>query len=139
MARLFPNAIWIALIGGCSAGPVAPDCVDVSEPCTELYPATWENVYTNTLESKCAVAGGACHGVAEAQGAQGGLFFDDLEASHGRLVSGMWVEPGDPSCSPLFVRLETDDPDLRMPPGAEPLAASERCSIKKWIAEGAAP
>jgi len=142
MARLLSFPIWIALVGGCSgsADPAVPDCIELSdEPCTELYPATWENVYANTLAPKCAVAGGACHGTGEAQGAQGGLLFESLEASHERLVSGGWITPGDPSCSPLLVRLEIDDPDLRMPPGAEPLAASERCSIKKWITEGAAP
>ncbi len=128
-------AVWTA---GCGDDPGAPRCVEIAEqPCDDLYPPTWENVYTNTLAAKCATAGGACHGSPTASGAGGGLYFDTLEDSHQRLLDGGWIEPQDAVCSPVVVRLETDDDSLRMPPGSTPLDTRERCSIRNWIAQGA--
>ncbi len=137
-------AAGCALVGltvsGCGGEPGAPRCVEVTvEPCDELYPPTWENVYTNTLIPKCAAGSGACHTSSDATGAGGGLFFDTPAASHARLLAGEWVVAQDAVCSPVVVRIETDDENLRMPPGQEPLDPRERCSIRHWIAEGAMP
>jgi len=48
-----------------------------------------------------------------------------------------FVKPGDPGCSALVVRLDTDNPILRMPPAGDPLDERERCSIRRWISDGA--
>jgi hypothetical protein len=37
------------------------------------------------------------------------------------------------------VRLDTDDDARRMPPGAQALDEAERCSIARWIEDGAPP
>ena len=46
------------------------------------------------------------------------------------------VLPGDISCSHLIYHLESDEPNVVMPPGA-PLAEEERCAIRQWISNGA--
>lgn len=123
-------------------GPLA--CVDVDpDGCAELYPPTWDRVYSDTLETKCATGGLSCHGSADAEGASlGGLFFADSSAAHALLLEdrgeSTYVIPGDPSCSLLVKRLRTDDPIRRMPPGTT-LMDGEVCSVAKWIAMGAMP
>ena len=113
------------------------ECVEVDSDCTPLYEPTFDNVYEQTLQRSCAVGGGSCH---EASGQQGGLAFDDPdEAYHGLLntsVEHLRVLPSDAECSLLMIRLEQEDPDDAMPPGA-PLDATERCAVQQWIEAGA--
>lgn len=47
------------------------------------------------------------------------------------------VSLGDPGCSALLRRVESSDPDFRMPPGNAPLSGPDRCSIQRWVTEGA--
>jgi len=119
-------------------------CVDVDpDGCAELYPPSWDRVYTDTLVNKCATGGLSCHGSADAEGAAlGGLFFAEPSAAHALLLEDRgeesYVIPGDPDCSLLVIRLATDDPIRRMPPGST-LQDGEICSVAKWIAQGAMP
>lgn len=46
------------------------------------------------------------------------------------------VVPGDPEASELFLRVSSDDPDLRMPPEAA-LEAHQVAALEDWIARGA--
>lgn len=86
------------------------------------------------LAPSCGSQGSACH---PGGGPPGSLTFDAQATTYTELLEGAHVLPGDPACSPLMIRLESDDPDERMPPGTTPIPAGARCSIATWIAEGA--
>lgn len=81
---------------------------------------------------------GICH---SADAGMGGLVFDEVDLAYDLLLGASGgharVQPGDPSCSLLMIRLEGQTSDFRMPPGPTPLLAAERCAIAKWIAAGA--
>jgi hypothetical protein len=61
----------------------------------------------------------------------------DPQSSWDHLTTEALVIAGDPLCSPLFVRIATDDAEIRMPPGSSGLAPGAVCSIGTWIADGA--
>ncbi|GEM_PF-2077878 len=117
-----------------------PECVSYElDACALLYPPTYAQVWTQTLSTGCAQVGGACHAQGDAAGAIHGLTFTDPQLSWDHMLAGdaALVSPGDPLCSPLFVRLAIDDPSLRMPPGASGLDPKVLCSVGTWIADGA--
>ncbi|KIG12961.1 hypothetical protein DB30_00845 [Enhygromyxa salina] len=123
---------------------VVPACIEYTlDGCAQLYPPTYDQVWAQTLTNGCAEFGTACHAQSDAAGAKNGLTFTDPQQSHDHLLMsgerGPLVVPGDPLCSPLFVRLATDDASIRMPPGGSSLAPGALCSIATWIADGAAP
>jgi hypothetical protein len=64
-----------------------------------------------------------------------------LQFSHGGLLTGGLggpaVAPGQPDSSLLVQRLESADPNVRMPLGDPPLGASQIGLVRSWIAEGA--
>jgi len=134
--------IWLVLVSSlvaCSS-ETAPTCVDdLSLDCAPLYdPPTYQTIFERTLRPTCGSGRGTCH-TSDAQ--KGGLVFEDADAAYGLLIGQdghARVVPGDPACSVLMVRLESNSPSFRMPPGPEPLPAAERCAIAKWIADGAA-
>ena len=140
----------LTLLGGCGdsdggddSADAVPGCVEYTlDDCAPLYPATYEQVWTQTLDNGCAQFGTACHAQADAAGATNGLTFVDPQQSFDHLMmtgeQGALVVPGDPLCSPLFVRLATDDAAIRMPPGSSGLDAGALCSIGTWISDGAA-
>jgi hypothetical protein len=115
-----------------------PDCVEYElDGCMALYPATYDQVWTQTFTTSCGTPGSACHAQSGSGGAEGGLTFVDPQMTWDFLTSNQLVVPGDPLCSPLFVRLATDDPQIRMPPGQNGLSAATLCSIGTWISDGA--
>jgi hypothetical protein len=119
-------------------GDEVPECVEYElDGCVALYPATYDQVWTQTLSNSCAQAGSACHAQDGSGGAVNGLVFVDPQGSWDHMMSEALLVPGDPLCSPLFVRLATDDPGIRMPPGSTGLAPAAVCSIGNWIADGA--
>ncbi len=86
------------------------------------------------LSDKCF----ACHGPDENE-RQGDLRLDvETDAKSDRDGYAV-IRPGKPGESELLRRLTTDDPDERMPPGAdnEPLSAAEIATLSDWIARGA--
>jgi hypothetical protein len=108
----------------------AQQCVEIDyEGCALLYPPTWEQVWQQTISTSCSGGGSACHA------GDVGLTFGDQATAYEGLMHE--IVPGDPACSPVMVRLESEDPSFRMPPGNTPLAAGARCSIATWIANGA--
>jgi len=128
----------VLALAGCPGGDDGlPACIEFdSEACTPLFSPTFDRVHAEVLAPRCGLAGGSCHGEPDADGAGGGFVVGDADATHDVLLDG-FVEPGDPSCSLLMVRLNTDDRDDVMPPGSQPLDESIRCSIAQWIAAGA--
>lgn len=126
---------------GDDAGP--PACVEFdAAACTPQFPAEFDRLFDEVLLPICGVQGGACHGNADAAGAPGGLVLDtDRDASHTRLVQarepGPFVVAGDVACSPLAVRVNTDDPLYLMPPGESGLSPGQACALAQWIDAGA--
>ncbi len=117
-----------------------PECVEIDyEGCAQLFPAQYGRIWSETFAPSCGVGGDSCHTSLDASGAHSGVAFDDPQLAWERLTSGdsPHVVAGDPACSPLIVRLEIDDPSLRMPPGNTALDERAVCSIATWIAEGA--
>lgn len=105
------------------------DCVELPAECAPQYAPTFDNVWTNTLSTTCALAG--CHATG-----QGGLTMGTApDEAYAALLDG-YVVPGDPECSLIVSRIEPDG-EGGMPPGSV-LAEEERCAIETWIAEGAA-
>lgn len=119
-----------------------PECVEYAlDGCAPLYPATYDQVWEQTFSDGCAEFGTACHAQDDSEGAKNGLTFVDPQVSWDHLTmtanGSQLVVPGDPLCSPLFVRLVSDDPEIRMPPGTSGLNPGAVCSIGTWISDGA--
>ncbi len=140
--RVLSCAVVLAglVIPGCgddsSEDGGGPMCAEIDSKCTEAFGPTWDNVYKFVIEPSCAAA--ICHG----QQMQGGLNMSSSPEAYQGLVEGVGGKPrvikGDAACSMLTERIETDDPDKRMPYKTMQLSAGERCAIEKWIAAGAA-
>ena len=75
-----------------------------------------------------------CHG---AQQQMSGLRLDSREAALKGGATGAVIVPGDPTASKLVARISSGSDGFRMPPGGEPLSASETSLISAWIAGGA--
>ena len=116
-------------------------CVeDLPSDCAPGFEPTWNNVYANVVRQSCVGSGTSCHGPGAKQG---GL---ELSSASGALAALLGdtdgkprVLPNDPACSTLMIRLETDDPDKRMPRLAGQLTAATRCAVQTWIEMGAKP
>ncbi len=76
-----------------------------------------------------------CHGGVRKQGGISFVFRDEAmaEGASGRRV----IVPGKPGASELIARLESDDPEFRMPHHAPPLAAEQIELFRAWIEQGA--
>jgi len=140
-----------------------PSCVDQAlaeqfiQECTPLYEPTWANVYefefkphtTMQAQSGCGQPGLACHGQGEqdgqivwGEGAHTGLgFVGDAAQTHALLLNSQppFIDPLNLSCSPLVVRMQTEDNNYWMPPGPQTYDSRRRCSMLRWIAQGALP
>lgn len=97
--------------------------------------AAAEDIYFNRdirpiLSSHCV----ACHGGVKQAGGVSFVYADQVLPPEGWIV-----EPGEPDASSLLDRVESDDPELRMPPPdhGPPLAENEIELLKRWIAQGA--
>lgn len=108
-------------------------------PCVANINANFESLHTNLFAQRCGTNGAGCHG---ANATQGNLVLTSADASYAALL-GMdgtrsRVIAGDPTCSLLMQRLETEDAELRMPRGEAKLSEGLRCAVRQWIEEGAA-
>ena len=130
-------ALSLLALTACPSGePPAPSCLEpLSLECSPLYPAEFDQVFSQTLLPKCGVGNGNCH---DATGAKGGLVFRDQAQAYDALIGPGRVLPGDAECSLLVWALAGHGTILEMPPGA-PLSAAERCAITQWVASGAEP
>lgn len=148
MRHRLATSLSLALVTACpadegegdEAGEV-PQCIEYAlDGCAPLYPASYDHVWNQTLADGCAQFGSACHASADAAGAENGMIFADPQQAYDHMTSAgsdSLIVAGDPLCSPFFVRLASDDPDIRMPPGSSGLSDGALCSIGSWIAEGA--
>lgn len=80
-----------------------------------------------------------CHGPDE-EAREAGLRLDVRDGAVADLGGYRAVVPGDAEESEIFLRVTSDDPDMRMPPGDRhpPLAAREIETLRRWIDDGAA-
>jgi hypothetical protein len=120
---------------GMSGGSACLPPLDLE--CTPSYGATFDQFFSRHIEGTCGAGGSFCHGP---DGNKGGLTLDprDPDAAYTALLDpahGL-VIPGDPECSTLIKRLESDDLDFVMPVRT-PLMPGELCAIRKWVANGA--
>ena len=111
-------ACLVAALLGCSKAPPTP-IVDFNR---DIRPI---------LTKSCT----ACHGGVRKQGGISFVFRDEAMAkgASGRRA----IVPGKPGASELIARLESDDPEFRMPHHAPPLAANEIELFRAWIEQGA--
>ncbi|MBC7977181.1 MAG: hypothetical protein H7138_19575 [Myxococcales bacterium] len=107
-------------------------CITVDTSCAPLYPPTFENVYSMTLQTTCGSERSACHSAA---GRAGGMSFEDPAHAYAALVNGR-VLPRDPACSQVIVRTSSVGEDYQMPPG-DPMSEAERCALIQWVQRGA--
>ena len=79
-----------------------------------------------------------CHGPDE-EAREAGLRLDVRDAAVADLGGYRAVEPGDAEESEIFLRVTSDDPDMRMPPADRhpPLTESEIDTLRRWIDDGA--
>jgi len=123
--------------GGAGMGGADACLEPLDLECTPSYSPTYDQIFTRRIVPTCGAGGTSCHGPS---GNKGNLTLDPndpdaaysalLEADHGLVV------PGDPECSVMIQRLESDDLDFVMPV-RQPLMPGELCSIRKWVANGA--
>lgn len=108
--------------------------------CQPAFAPEYASIYELVLLKTCGApaTGSSCHGT---DGAQAGLVLADKNKAYDYLLGHVdgraRVVPGDPECSILEHRLESNDPDFRMPLGNQPLSEGQRCAIRQWIANGA--
>lgn len=125
-------------VAGCNGDEGGDACLEALPRDCAIIWADYEAMHANLLGGTCGggATGASCHAAA---GAKGGLVLQDIDAGYASLLGDDGrprVVPGDPECSELVKRIYSDDPALQMPPG-QPLSDSERCSIVRWVADGA--
>ena len=134
-------AIGLATVLACGddgGNAPAPECLpELPRDCNivwQNYDAIWDNAFSSCGS---ATTGGFCHG---AEGQMAGLLMSDKDTAYDSLLGGndgrARVIPGDPECSTLVQRIESEDAAFQMPPGGR-MTAPQRCSIIQWIAQGA--
>jgi hypothetical protein len=142
-AVLRDGCAWLllaALTGACGSSESAgPPCLsELSLDCSPTYAPTFRAIFDNRLQVTCGAGGRSCH---SSSGRQAGLVLDDFDAAYAALLGSdaagrARVVPGDPECSLLEQRLESNDSDYVMPVGAK-LKDGELCAVRQWIASGA--
>jgi hypothetical protein len=81
----------------------------------------------------------ACHGF-DPEHREAGLRLDTFEGATADREGARGIVPGDIGKSQLWQRINSTDPDERMPPPAsqkQPLSSAQRDILKKWIEQGA--
>ncbi|WP_076343652.1 PSD1 and planctomycete cytochrome C domain-containing protein [Paludisphaera borealis] len=81
----------------------------------------------------------ACHGF-DSKHRKAGLRLDTFDGATSDRGGVRGVAPGDPTNSELWTRIQSDDPELMMPPPTSHkprLTMEQRATIKRWIEQGA--
>lgn len=124
-------AVMSTALAGCP-GESPPECVTVDTACAPLYQATFDNVYSMTLQNGCGSQRTSCH---SRTGMKGNMSFEDPQTAYDALLAGR-VKPNDAACSEMIVRVTSPGTDYQMPPGA-PLSEAAQCSLILWVQAGA--
>jgi hypothetical protein len=143
LSSVKPNSQLVLLLAlvlsACGGDDSAEECLP--EPMADCRPdinTDFTSLHRSLFAQRCGTSGVACHGP---DGRKGELVLTDVDAAYKALL-GMdgthaRVNPGDPSCSTLLQRLESNDPQKRMPLGEGNLPDGLRCAVRKWIETGA--
>jgi hypothetical protein len=106
----------------------------------ELYPPTFDNVFSQTLSVSCGATNSSCH---NSVNTPSGMSFVDEDTSYSELLEKSKLQPdqyrvvaGNPDCSVLIVRTDSVGEPYQMPIG-QALGSAERCSLIEWVANGA--
>ena len=133
-------ALFAPACGGDDDDDSAPSCVEnLPATCNPTFPATYDQIYSQVFQQRCGTAGGgiSCHG---SMGKKGGLDLSEPNSAYQQLLGStgkVRVVPRDAACSLLMERLESSDPNFRMPWREDPLSAGVRCAVQSWIQNGA--
>ena len=122
---IFPLAMLFACCGLPSVGAELPETVDFN---FHIRPLLSDRCYT-------------CHGP-DAEDREADLRLDQEESAFAALEGGSAshvITPGDPEQSEVYLRIASQDADLRMPPADSNLSltSDEVQLIRKWIEQGA--
>lgn len=90
----------------------------------------YEESIRPVLHERCI----ACHGALKQEA---GLRLDTAQRALAGANGNPILTPGDAAASALLARVQSTDPDMRMPPEGEPLTALQIESIAAWITAGA--
>lgn len=100
-----------------------------------VSPTIADDTFRNEVAPLLAQACGSCHGPTDAES---GFRIDLREQAIAGGDSGLaGIVPGDAVASELFVRVASDDEEVRMPADGEPLTAEQQQVIRRWIEAGA--
>jgi hypothetical protein len=132
-ARAIAVLSSVIALSACTADPKEHPCANVTLDCRPTYdPPTFAVLYKGIFKPTCASVPGTCH---TSQRISGGLDMSTEDKAFEGLSKR--VQPENLGCSLLTRKIESDDPDWRMPLGDTPLSEPNRCAIRKWIANGA--
>lgn len=124
----------------CAGDDGGTQCLpELPSDCTPDINTDFATLHRSLFAQRCGTSGNACHGEA---GRKGNLVLQGEEQAYKALLgldgTHARVSVGDPRCSLLMERLESDDPMKRMPYGENKLSEGMRCAVRKWIEDGAA-
>jgi hypothetical protein len=121
--------------------PAEGGCLDtLPGDCMPSIDPSYGEIYAKVIDQRCGTSdtGTTCHGK---NGLQGNLGLFSADEAYNALLGNAShrarVIPGDPKCSILMWRLESQDTKFRMPLGEDPLSPGLRCAIQSWIEHGA--
>ncbi len=107
-----------------------------TEPQSQPRPVGYARDVRPLLSDNCF----ACHGPDE-KARKAGFRLDTQEGAFAKLKSGgRAIVPGQPDESDLIFRIESDDPELHMPPkkSGKQLTAEQVAVLRRWVEQGAA-
>lgn len=142
--KLRAAAFLLAAFGGafggaCGGGSETAECLpEPMAACTPEINTDFASIHRSLFARRCGTTGVACHGP---EGRNGDLVLSDPDTAYKALLgqdgTNARVTPGDPACSLLLQRLESDDPEKRMPLLEDKLSEGMRCAVRTWIEGGA--
>jgi hypothetical protein len=132
--------VLVLFVGAACGDDSGNQCLpELPSDCTPSINTDFATLQRSLFSPRCGTSGNACHGEA---GRKGNLVLQDEEQAYKALLgldgTHARVSVGDPRCSLLMERLESDDAAKRMPFGEDKLPEGLRCAVRKWIEDGAA-
>ena len=129
-------AMMIFVLAGAGAGRGYADSKESPEDNTpKPRPVGFARDVRPILSDNCF----ACHGPDD-KARKAGLRLDTKEGAFAKLESGgPTIVPGKPDESELIFRIESDDPELHMPPkkSGKQLTADQVAVLRRWVEQGA--
>lgn len=122
------NGILVVIIVCCASGGAADELSQDGAKRTVRYNRDIRPILSNHCFT--------CHGP-DGNRLEADLRLDDAESAFEDRGDYRAIAPGDPTASELLIRITSEEPDERMPPGEQPLDGDDIGLIRQWIQEGA--